>query len=239
MPSENYMKWFSPRMDRDMEMLVFGHGGTPVIVFPSSWGRFYEWKDFLMIDALADKIEAGFIQLYSVDSHCADSWYNYQIHPRDRLLRHNRWEGYVFDEVIPLIRMNNNHPGLITAGVSFGAYLAINFALKHPEIVTKAIGLSGSYSIKRLLNDYYDEDVYFNCPISYMANLYDERLRGLISRMEIFLATSDWDLGVCRERTYEMSRVLSERGIPHRLDDWDGQINHDWPSWRRMIRQYL
>lgn len=239
MQKESYVKWFSPRMGRDMEMLVFGQAGAPVLVFPSSWGRFYEWKDFLMVDTLAEKIEAGYIQLYGVDSHCAESWYNYSIPPRERLLRHNRWESYVLDEVVPLVRMNNNHPGLITAGVSFGAYLAVNFALKHPDIVTKTIGLSGSYSIQGMLGGYYDEDVYFNCPIAYMANLNDERLKGLIRRMEIFLATSDWDLGVCRERTYEMSRVLKERDIPHRLDEWKGQIIHDWPSWRKMIREYL
>ena len=26
--NREYHKWFSPRLGRDMEMLVFGHGGT-------------------------------------------------------------------------------------------------------------------------------------------------------------------------------------------------------------------
>ena len=239
MPSERYAKWYSPRMERDMETLVHGGAGAPVLVFPSSWGRFYEWKDFLMVETLADKIDAGLIQLYGVDSHCNDSWYNQGIHPRHRVLRHNAWESYIIHEVIPFIRSINPNPFLITAGTSFGAYLAVNFALKHPDLVRKTIGLSGSYSIRGLLDGYYDEDAYFNCPLDYIPNLNDGHLLGLLRTMEINLITSDWDLGVCRERSYEMSRILYEKGIPHRFEDWGGNTIHDWPSWRKMIRHYL
>ena len=35
-----------------MEMLVFGHAGTPILAFPSSMGRYFEWEDFKMVDAL-------------------------------------------------------------------------------------------------------------------------------------------------------------------------------------------
>jgi esterase/lipase superfamily enzyme len=239
MPTENYVKWFSPRMGREMEMLVSGHAGAPVLVFPSSWGRFYEWKDFLMVETLADKIDAGYIQLYGVDSHCSESWYNYNIHPRERVLRHMIWESYILHEVIPFIRAHNQHPVLVTVGASFGAFLAVNFAFRHPHIVRKTVGLSGSYSIKRLLEDYYDDDAYFNCPIDYMGNIEDNRLIEALRGMEISLVTSDWDLGLCRERTYDLSRILSQKEIPHKLDDWGGHTIHDWPSWRKMIRHYL
>ncbi|HEX8185269.1 MAG TPA: esterase, partial [Blastocatellia bacterium] len=116
---------------------------------------------------------------------------------------------------------------------------AVNFAFKHPDLVRKTVGISGSYRIQRLLDGYYDEDAYFNCPVSYMANLNEGPVLESIRRMDIFLATSDMDLGICRERTYEMSRVLNERAISHRLDDWGDSLIHDWPSWRQMIRNYL
>jgi esterase/lipase superfamily enzyme len=239
MPIENHAKWFSSRMEREMDVLVHGREGAPVIVFPSSWGSFHEWKDFQMVDTLADKIDAGHLQLYGIDSLCEESWYNDQIHPRERIRRHNIWESYVINEVIPFIRSTNPNPFIIAAGVSFGAYLAVNFAFKHAEIVRKIVGISGSYRIRRLLDGYYDEEAYFNCPVSYMADLNDERMLDLIRRMEIFLVTSDLDIGICRERTYDMSRVLDERGIQHRLDDWGGNQVHDWPTWRKMIREYL
>src|SRR5215472_5544055 len=143
MPSEHYLKWYSSRLGRELELLVFGDRGAPVLVFPTSGARFFEWKDFLMVDALADKIDAGYIQLFLADSVSLRSWYNDQIHPRERVLLHNRWEAYIREELIPFIRSRNPNQHLITAGTSFGAYLAVNFAFKHPQLVHKTVGLSG------------------------------------------------------------------------------------------------
>src|SRR3989304_3128320 len=33
-------RWFSPSLQREMELLVFGRGGARVLVFPTSKGRF-------------------------------------------------------------------------------------------------------------------------------------------------------------------------------------------------------
>ncbi len=40
-----YHKWYSPALGRDMELLIYGHAGARVLVFPTSKGRFYEWED--------------------------------------------------------------------------------------------------------------------------------------------------------------------------------------------------
>ena len=60
--NREYHKWWSRRLDRDMELLVFGHSGVPIVVFPSSQGRFFEFEDRGMIGAVAHKIDAGEIQ---------------------------------------------------------------------------------------------------------------------------------------------------------------------------------
>ena len=39
-----YHKWHSPRLGREMELLVFGHGGLPVVVFPRRAGGFMSLK---------------------------------------------------------------------------------------------------------------------------------------------------------------------------------------------------
>ena len=63
-----YHKWWSPRLGRDMEMSILGHGGVAALVFPTSCGRFYEFEDRAMVAAVADKIGAGQLQLFCVDS---------------------------------------------------------------------------------------------------------------------------------------------------------------------------
>ena len=45
-----YLKWYSPWLSREFEMLVFGNGGgLPLIIFPTSWrGHDWDyWRDML------------------------------------------------------------------------------------------------------------------------------------------------------------------------------------------------
>src|SRR5215813_4597846 len=141
--NREHHRWYSPSLGRDMDLLVFGHGGARVVVFPSSMGRFFEWEDRGMMYALGEHLERGWIQLYCVDSVDEDTWYAKWKHPADRALGHAYYDAYVRDEVLPLSRFKNDNPFLMTAGASFGAYHAVTFGLRYPQLVSRAIGLSG------------------------------------------------------------------------------------------------
>jgi esterase/lipase superfamily enzyme len=110
-----------------MEMLVFGDGGLPVLMFPTSCGRFYDFEDRGMIDAIAGKIDAGQLQLFCVDTVDGESWYNRNAHPRRRIARHMQYENYLLHEVVPWLRQKNRNPRLAAVGCSFGGYHAVNF----------------------------------------------------------------------------------------------------------------
>ena len=64
--TRDHHKWFSRSLNRDMELLAFGHAGPPVIVFPTSMGAYFEYEDRGMITALADKLEHGKLRLFCV-----------------------------------------------------------------------------------------------------------------------------------------------------------------------------
>ena len=70
-----------------MDLLVFGHDGPKVLVFPTSMGRYFEYEDNKMIAALSDRLESGQLQIYCVDSVDTESWYNKQAHPYWRVQR--------------------------------------------------------------------------------------------------------------------------------------------------------
>src|ERR1700687_2823185 len=120
--NREYHRWYSPRLGREMELLVFGHSGTPLLVFPTSLGRFFEYEDRGMISVLSGKIESGGLQVYCVDSVDGESWYNRAIHPHHRVVRHLTYEQYVLEEVLPLIHLKNPSSELAVTGCSFGAY---------------------------------------------------------------------------------------------------------------------
>src|SRR5690348_9385243 len=118
--NREYHKWFSGRLGRDMEMLIFGHSGTPIIVFPTSQGRFFEYEDRGMIATLGDRISNGVLQFFCVDSVDSESWYNRHVHPQVRVARHLQYEEYLLHEVVPLVHQKNQSQQLHVTGCSFG-----------------------------------------------------------------------------------------------------------------------
>ena len=54
--NREYQKGYSQELHRDMEMLIFGHAGTPLLVFPTSMGKFFEYEDRGMIEVLARRV---------------------------------------------------------------------------------------------------------------------------------------------------------------------------------------
>ncbi len=234
--NREYHRWYSPSLNRDMELLIFGHAGARVIVFPTSKGKFYEWEDRGMMWALRDHLENGWLQMYCVDSIDAESWYNWGIHPGARGWRHTQYDNYIYHEVIPLSQSKNSSPFCITVGASFGAFHAMSFALKHPDRVGRVIGMSGLYDIRGFTGGYSDDNIYFNNPMQFIANEHDPRRLSLLRGMDIIIASGRDDRLIDSARAF--SALLWSKGIGNALREWDGW-SHDWPYWQRMIQLYI
>lgn len=235
--NREYHKWHSSRLGREMELLLFGHAGLPIVVFPSSQGRFYEFEDRGLVEAVAHKLDAGRIQLFCLDSVDAESWYNRDVPPRWRIARHMQYERYIMDEVVPLIREKNASPLLISLGCSFGGYHAVDIALRHPGHFTGFLSMSGAFDVSAFLHGYYDEDVYFHTPPHFLPNLSDPWYYERYRRNRYILA-SGWD-DHCLGQNQNLARIMGEKGIPHHLYVWDSWNSHDWPTWARMMNEYL
>lgn len=234
--NREYRSWHSPALNRDMELLVVGHAGAPVLVFPTSKGKFYEWEDRGMLSLLRRQVDNGWLQFYCVDSVDGESWYCRPAHPGARAYRQTQYDDYLYQEVLPLVRHGNPNPFLITVGASFGAYHAMNFGLRHPDAVRRVIGLSGIYDIRRWAGGFEGEHVYRNNPVQFVEGERDPHRLSLLSGMDIIMATGRDDPLITSAR--EMSRVLWGRGVGNALREWDGWA-HDWDYWRRMLALYI
>lgn len=235
--NREYIKWYSPALQRDMELLVHGHSGMPVLIFPTSMGRFYDYEDRGMIRCIGERYESGILQAFSVDSVDKESWYNRRVHPKYRAMRQNDYDRYLIQEVVPYIRSRNNSRALMTTGCSFGGYHTLNFALRHPDTVSAAVSMGGAFDIHQFINGYYDENCYFNCPPDFVANLTDDHLLDQMRRQRLVLATGEKD--ICLQANRQMSDILNRKKIPHYLDVWGNGTGHDWPWWEQMTRKFL
>ena len=229
---EEYFKWHSPHLDRDIEMLTYGHAGHPVIIFPSTMGRYHESKDFKLIESVRWFVEHGLVRLYCPDSIDRLSWYNREVHPSVKVLNHIQYDKLIRWEIVETIRQHTGSPRVAVAGASFGGYHAANFAFRHPDVVSHLISMSGAFDIRSFMQGYFDDNVYFNNPVDYLPGLNHPDLW----RMKIILGTSEWD--ICRPANEQLSGILQSKGVQHWLD-MRGLQQHDWQLWREMFPHYL
>jgi len=231
-----HVKWASSSLGREMEFLWFGQFGRPVLLFPTSSGRFYENEDFKLTDSLEDKVDRGEIQLVLVDAINNESWYDKSIHPAVRAARHAQYDAYLRHELVPYIFNRAQRGDLAVYGASFGAYHAANFAARYPDVVSRAICFSGVYDIHQFLDGYWDQNCYFNCPTAFIPNM-DGEWVGKLSRIEWVIATGEHDTLVQKNR--EFSELLWSKGIPNHAEFWPGVFGHDWPWWRENLRRFV
>ncbi|HVO10169.1 MAG TPA: alpha/beta hydrolase-fold protein [Vicinamibacteria bacterium] len=235
-----HQRWHSPRLGREMGIRVFGHWGTPVLVFPTSGGDEWEFERQGMLDALCHHLDAGKIKVFCVDSANKESWYNREAHPRHRSWVQAMYDAYVAEEVAPFVRSHCATPDIpiTTTGASLGAYHAVNSLLKHPQLFRRTIALSGVYDLRRFMDGDYDDNFYFNNPVDYVQGLSDPWYLEQLAKDEIRLVTGTGPFEDPRP-TYQLSGVLWSRGIAHAVDDWGPDGGHDWPFWKRQLDEYV
>ena len=234
--NRSYHRWFSPALQRDMELLVFGHAGARVLAFPSSCGRFFDWEDRGLVRGLSEQINRGWIQLICVDSVDRESWYAHGRPPGERAWRHAQYDQYLSAEVVPFTLQLNSNPFMISTGASFGGYHAVNFGLRHPDQVGRILGMSGIYDIRRFVRDHYDNNVYLNNPCDFIAGERDPARLASLGKVDIILVVGRDDPLVASNN--RLSELLWQAGVWHALRVWDG-FAHDWPVWEKMLNLYL
>ncbi|MDX2302351.1 MAG: alpha/beta hydrolase-fold protein [Microscillaceae bacterium] len=226
-----------------MEILIFGYSGARVLFFPPRIGRFYDYENWGVIEALRHPIEQGWLQVFCVDSVDRESFYCFWCHPRGRITRHLEYENYILYEALPFSRQKNSNPYLMSVGCSFGAYHAVNIALRHPQYFSKVVGMSGRYDLtfsvgvfKDLLDGYYDEDIYFNTPSHYVPNIDNGDYLESIRKLDIILVIGQEDAFLDNNR--DLSEKLWNKGIWHALHIWDEEA-HKARYWRKMVQLYV
>jgi esterase/lipase superfamily enzyme len=240
--NREYHRWYSPALGRDMELLVFGHAGAKVLVFPTRVARFHEYEDLRIVETLRPRIEAGEMQLFCVDSIDEEAFYNASAPPADRVLRHLAYEQYILTEVLPFMDSKNNDPMTVAHGCSMGAFHAANIAFRHPLLFDKLIAFSGRYDptlsvehFRDLLDGHRDENVFSNSPVNYLPTLAGWRLDALRA-MEIVLVIGKEDPFL--ENNHHLSQLLWSKGVAHTLHEWDERAHRGY-YWRRMAPQYV
>jgi len=99
--------------------------------------------------------------------------------------------------------------------------------------------MSGSYDVRSYLKNYYDDNVYFNNPIQYVANLNDDHHLPVLQKADSIVIVTGQGAFEAPERSQQFSSVLHQKNIPHLCELWGHDVKHDWDWWRKMLPFYL
>jgi esterase/lipase superfamily enzyme len=178
-------------------VMVYGHYGRPMIVFPTDMGRAQDFEERGMVDAVAWLLEAGRVKLYCVDSFDHHSWRNPELSLEERARRHGRFEDWVVHHLVPGIYQDcQGQLDIDLIGCSFGAYHAANFCLKRADLFPRAICMSGVYDVAVVGGGWErGGESYFNNPMDYLAHAEGDHLEWLRRRA--------WLLLVCGQGMWE------------------------------------
>ena len=237
--------WYSQNLNRDMSLKIYGHWGRPLIVFPCSRGRYFDYENMGMVGAISQFIDTGRIKLYCVDSIDSDSWYDFNVPPAMRNGRHEAYDRYLVEEVTPFIRDHCHQPDArpLANGCSMGAYHAVNYFLKHPDICSGTIALSGLYRLDHPefgIGEGDIREVYFNSPIHYLPGVGDPWALEHYAHSTIIVCVGQgaWEDEALAD-TRRMDDIFKAKSIPAWVDVWGYDVNHDWPWWYRQMNYFL
>ena len=238
--SKESSRWHSDRLGEEVDVRRWGETGTPVLLFPTAAGDAEECERFLMVDALAPLLAAGRIKLYSVDSVAGRAWTKRGNTAAAAARVQNAFDAFLYHELVPAIRTDCRDDGIeiVVAGASIGAFNALAAICRHPDAFSKAICMSGTYDMSKLMKgEPMTREWRESSPLHFLPDLQGPILDRLRERF-VLLAHGQgrWEEPA---QSWRAAEALGHRGIPNRVDEWEEKWDHDWPTWRSMLPKYL
>jgi esterase/lipase superfamily enzyme len=234
--------WRSGRMEREITLVRWGHYGQPVLVFPTAGGDAEEIERMHLVGAVKDLLAAGKIKIYSCDSAAGKALLAREKNARHQMWLQNQFHHYLRHEVAPAIRTDCNDAEALVwaAGSSIGAFHSVAMVCRFPDVFSRALAMSGTYDLRRFYDadaKAFSDDFWISSPLHFVPLLGGRHLELLRSRF-ILLCSGEGRAEALGE-SWAMANVLGKKGIPNRVDPWGSSWHHDWPTWRRMLPQYL
>ena len=203
-----YYKEWSRVLGREMEFKVYGTAGVPVLALPARGGRFYDWENNGMPDAVASLLNTGKVQLLTGE-----------LAARIRELN------------------GDADAPLWCVGVDTGAVQAVNCRLRRPEVFAGAIGLSGLYDVCRFLGSAEDDLVLRNAPLAYLPEgIADAKAFAKAEENHLLLCAGQGGYEEdAQADTRALAAALAAASIPAHCEIWGSDVSHDWYWWGKEL----
>ncbi len=225
-------------LDADLDVIVYGTTGRPVIAFPTFDFSAGSWETGGMVDVLGDLIESGAIQLFCVDSVDDRGWYARHSDLDYRSENQLAYLKFVSGELLRFVKKTSASKAKpILAGCGAGATNATAALLREPKLWGGLLALSGAYDARFYSDGATDADWLACSPIDLIASLSDARLRTLRKVPMAFVCGQAADeRGIGTQR--QLAAAFAEREIEATFEYWGYDVDHSWHWWQEMAAQF-
>ena len=66
--SREIHRWYSPNLNKEMEIVVYGHYGYALLMFPTAGADYLEYERFKLIDSIGGFLRDGKLKAFSINS---------------------------------------------------------------------------------------------------------------------------------------------------------------------------
>lgn len=166
-------RWYSQQLEREVDVVRWGEYGRPVVVFPTAGGDARGIERFLLVDACRDLIDAGNVKLYSLDSVNGRALLANEGDTGRQAWIQRQFFEFVRHELVPAVRADcaSEDIELIAAGASIGAFNAVACACLHPDLFSAAVGMRGTYELRRYFRGPLGDDFTSSSPLEFVPGL--------------------------------------------------------------------
>lgn len=236
------VSWYSSRVNRWMNIKIYGHYGPAIIVFPCQDKKSDDFYNNGMIDNLSDYLESGKFKLYCLDSNDDETVSNPSWDKAHAAYMLDQYHEYLINEVLPFVYSKQGgycEPLLI--GASMGGSHASNNFFRRPECFSGFISLSGNFDIASFFGGYFDNNVYNNSPMHYLKNMDNNHpyINIYNNKIMCVVVGSGAFEYLAKYSNEELQRITDSKGIHVWYNFWDENSIHDWSSWKYQLRYFL
>lgn len=204
------------KANKDFDLVVYGSTGRPAIAFPEGDSSCLSWENNGMVDAVADLVDAGKVQLFCVDTSDSESWHAHGALREYRLENLEGFFAFVEGELATFIKKVSGPKELpLVLGAGMGALNATIAMLRRPKDYSGLLALSGTYDVHQLIEGELDEPWRAFSPFDLLADLTSRKAEATLLRerqLAFVCGQSDSETGADTQR--QLDAAMAERDVP-------------------------
>lgn len=231
----------SDALGQDMSIIVYGEKGYPIVAFQTQDHTCESFEQDGLLEPLAEYVEGGRIQLFSVDNADQGSWSDLAGDKAERAQRQEDYFRFVTDELLPQVhKLNGSDLRPLAMGCSMGATHAALAALRRPDLFQGCLSLSGVYRASYFFGDWSNPTLYDNDIVSFLPNMpLDHPYVELYRHRSLLFCVGQGAFEDGQDDVRAIDHELDRLGVPHWCDFWGYDVNHDPYWWKKQLRYFM